>query len=210
MVQKDTDFPDDKFDSFPDGKFEDFPALPDEARGDSYDKGSTTDYEDTSFKLRAPYDVIPPAGHHNEREIRKQPTDLELIQKYGLNQYCTALGITNAIQGGIFGGTLGIMIGAFEGSRLGLTMRSGLTRHALRSGGANAVSFGFFLGSYTGVKAYMRMSRQKNDVINSFTAGTVAGMLGSLRTRSLYIVIGSGIGCGVIMAVMDTVAPGQI
>ena len=112
--------------------------------------------------------------------------------------------------GGVVGGVLGCVQGAFEGTQLGLTMRTGFVPHVLRAGVSNAATFGGFLGVYTGLKKYMVYTRQRTDLVNSFVAGAVAGAIGSLRTRSPIAIGVNAVTFGGIMATFDAIFPNKV
>jgi hypothetical protein len=193
--EDDSPFEEDAFDQFPTDKFQDDGF--DESNGIAND--ASVGNQSTANNIR---------GELDPNAVQKGPkpmvTEAEIIKRHGLVQYCVALGITNAMSGAVVGGVLGAFNGAVEGRQLGLTMRTGFVPHMLRSGAANAISFGGFLGSYTAIKKYMRFTRLKDDPINAFTAGCVAGAVGSLRTRSVPAIAVSALGSGVLMAVVDS------
>lgn len=111
--------------------------------------------------------------------------------------------------GGVVGGVLGCIQGAVEGNQLGLTTRTGYIPFIIRSGVRNAVTFGGFLGVYTGVKKYSRYTRDQNDLFNSFIAGAVAGALGAARSRSALAIGVNAIALGGIMTAFDAIIPNK-
>jgi hypothetical protein len=47
-------------------------------------------------------------------------------------------------------------------------------------------------------------TRRKNDSFNSFGGGFAAGVVGSLSSRSPRMIVASGLGSGVLMAILDS------
>ena len=117
--------------------------------------------------------------------------------------YCTILGLGNFIQGGIVGGAVGTVHAVVDGFTTGLRNEPGFGRYVLQAGGSSAVSFGVWLGSYSATKCTLRISRGKNDLFNSFGAGSIAGMISSLRTRNPRIIVVSGVASGILMTALD-------
>lgn len=195
-----SEFPDDPFDTFADDSFppdsvDGFPSgfsIPE-------DNNKTVDNE---AALRKKIE-----GNIKETEELIRIRQEAVLKKYGLAQYSIMVGASNFFSGAVVGGVLGAVNGAIEGRQIGLSMSTGYGGHIVRSSLANAGSFGGFLGAYTGIKCYMKHSRKKSDLFNSFTAGTVAGMIGSLRTRSPSTILMSGIGSGILMAGIDSFSP---
>ena len=59
------------------------------------------------------------------------------------------------------------------------------------------------LGSYSAAKCTIRISRGKNDLFNSFGAGSIAGMVSSLRSRNPRTIVASALASGVLMTALD-------
>ena len=117
--------------------------------------------------------------------------------------YCTILGLGNFIQGGIVGGAVGTVHAVVDGFTTGLRNEPGFGRYVMQAGGSSAASFGVWLGSYSATKCTLRISRGKNDLFNSFGAGSIAGMISSLRSRNPRIIVVSGLASGVLMTALD-------
>lgn len=201
---KEDGFPEDAYDAFPLDKF-DFPS---ETSTDTFEKQtparSAEENEQTSAGKEERSDDPLKELERIKRLMRVR--EKELIQKVGVLQYSIAVGLRNAINGGVVGGVVGAVSGVMEGRRLNLPGPQ-YAGHVVGASLSNAGSFGGFLGAYTGIKCYMRHTRQKNDLINSFTAGTIAGMIGTLRSRSPAYILLSGASSGALMAAIDSFSP---
>ena len=134
--------------------------------------------------------------------VKKQPS-LEKRPQLSGTAYCTILGLGNFIQGGIVGGAVGTVHAVVDGFTTGLRNEPGFGRYVMQAGGSSAASFGVWLGSYSATKCTLRISRGKNDLFNSFGAGTIAGMISSLRSRNPRIIVVSGVASGVLMTALD-------
>jgi hypothetical protein len=116
---------------------------------------------------------------------------------------CSVIGVANFIQGGIVGGAVGTMHAVADGFTTGARHDPGFGRYVLAAGGASAVSFGAWLGTYTSTKCVLKVSRGKSDLANSFGAGLLAGCVSSLRAGNARVILASGVTSGVLMTALD-------
>jgi hypothetical protein len=121
---------------------------------------------------------------------------------------CTVAAAVNFIEGGVVGALVGGVHAVVDGYSHGFARQAGFGRYVVGASLGSAVSFGGWLGSYKGTKCYMRAMRGKDDTLNSFGGGFVAGLVGSLRTRNPRVMVVSGIGSGILMSVLDVASHG--
>ena len=219
MVRKDSKenengFPEDPFDTFSEEEnkgFEDGFASPYDSSSMSLDttqdseKDDKYDASNTDAMTKKPVAlVINKEASGKEIITAMKMQEMEYIKKIGLGNYCLALGLTNAISGGITGAVVGAVSGAMEAYQSNLVQSSARSL-VLRTALVNGVSFGGFLGVYTGSKCYVKHSRGKSDIYNSFIAGSVAGVVASLpMTRHPQALILYGLSSGAVMAAIDS------
>jgi hypothetical protein len=133
--------------------------------------------------------------------------DLKAILNSEVKTYpvCALAGGVNFLKGAQLGAGMGLLFGAYEGANAGLWREP--TRFLGFIGGksiGNALSFGSFLGVYSGMKCSCEVSRGgTKDVYNAGVAGAVAGSLSSLRTRNPMLIAPSAAFGGVLMMVIE-------
>lgn len=132
------------------------------------------------------------------QKIARLPNSLKI-------SLCAALGISYAL----VGGAIGSVFGTFQGITQGVSSQlhrqpTQLARFTMQCAFSNGVSFGMWLGCYSSVKCTSGVMRNKDDALNAFFGGSVAGALSSIRSRSAPLIIASGLSGGVLMAIMHS------
>lgn len=124
---------------------------------------------------------------------------------------CPLSGAAAFVQGGIVGSVVGLFSGISQTLAEGAPIeRSSIPRalgsSILRSGWG----FGLYMGTYSATKCFMKTSRGKTDLLNTFAAGFAAGYVGTLHTRSHRAMTLSGMASGVLMTVLDSLHAGPL
>lgn len=117
---------------------------------------------------------------------------------------CSAVGLSNFLGGALIGSLFGTVQGLMSGAQAGVLRDPGFPRLLLGATVSSAGNFGVFLGVFSGTKCLSRGYRKRNDVVNSFNGGLVAGAIGALHTRNPRFIAISGLGSATLMAILES------
>lgn len=124
---------------------------------------------------------------------------------------CPLTGVAAFIQGGVVGGVVGLFSGISQTIGNGAAIEGGsIPKYLGYSIARSSWGFGVFMGTYSGTKCFMRTSRGRSDLLNTFAAGFAAGYVGSLHTRSQRTMLLSGAASGALMTVLDSIGHGPL
>jgi len=91
---------------------------------------------------------------------------------------CLAKAVASGIDGGLFGGAIGLIMTSRTALSFGLSVHS--LRILVAGTVSSAVSFGGFLACYNGGVCSLERFRRRRDAVNPFVVGGVIGVAGAL------------------------------
>lgn len=119
---------------------------------------------------------------------------------------CGISSFANFLFGGVLGGFSGLMEGAMTGIATQQYKNPDFTRNLRFHMHSRAYSFASWLACYQGAKCSFKIMRNKQDILNTFGGGFIAGFVASSGTKQPRLMILSGIGSGAIISFIELVS----
>jgi hypothetical protein len=111
---------------------------------------------------------------------------------------CGIYGTANLVQGALVGSAFGALQAAV------MKVSGGLDVSAFTVVKNSGIQFGVWLGVYSSMKCTLRLSRNKDDLLNSFGSGFVAGCATNLRLRKPALIAIQGVVSGAVVTLVET------
>ena len=144
----------------------------------------------------------------NDEVDAKQAVSLPSKQIVKLQPHvlCGIIAVANVVQGGFVGTIFGLGHATLEGIQLGLHRQPGFSKHVMKSSALSGLSFGGWLGCYSGIKCGLKETRGKADWVNACGAGFLSGAVSALRTRSPQQIFVAGVGSAFLMTFVESLS----
>jgi hypothetical protein len=111
---------------------------------------------------------------------------------------CGIYGTANLVQGALVGSAFGALQAAV------MKISGGLDVSAFTVVKNSGIQFGAWLGVYSTMKCTLRLSRNKEDLLNTFGSGFVAGCVTNLRLRKPALIVIQGAVSGTVVTMVET------